>query len=227
MPWRSPPERLATVESTLMPTPRKPIRSLEDLSAISFSLDVDEAEAVRDLATDEEVAPERLLVGERTILIDRLDREVVRHAHRIVGEVELPVANEDASRGRRQHAGHDLDQRRLARAVVADQADDLVPANRQIDVARAPGPGQRISARLRGERYPGSSSRRLGRRPPGSRFLLPVAKRLQRRLKSSNMANDGAAIALPAPFPDCDEGLGSSNAPNDYSQRPTGSGRPA
>ena len=58
-------------------------------------------EAVGDLPPDEEVAPERLLLGERLVLVDRLDRQVVRHAHRVVGEVELAVADEDAPRGRR------------------------------------------------------------------------------------------------------------------------------
>ena len=106
-------------------------------SAIAFSrLDVDEAEAVGDLPADEEVAPERLLLGERLVLVDGLDRQVVRHAHRIVGEVDLPVADEDAPGGRLQHAGHHLDQRRLAGAVVADQPDDLVAADGEVDVAQ-------------------------------------------------------------------------------------------
>ena len=35
-----------------------------------------------------------------------------------------------------EHAGHDLDQRRLAGAVVADQADDLVAADGEVDVAQ-------------------------------------------------------------------------------------------
>ena len=135
MPWRSPPERLATVESTVMPTPRKPIVALQDLVGdLLLLLDVDEAEAVGDLAADEEVAPERLLLGERLVLVDGLDRQIVRHADRIVGEVDLLVADEDAARGRREHAGHDLDQRRFAGAVVADQADDLVPADGEADV---------------------------------------------------------------------------------------------
>ena len=63
-----------------------------------LALDVDEAEAVGDLAADEEVAPERLLLGERAVLVDRLDRELVRRPDRIVGEVQLAVADEDASR---------------------------------------------------------------------------------------------------------------------------------
>ena len=110
---------------------------LQDLVGdLLLALDVDEAEAVGDLAADEEVAPERLLLGERLVLVDGLDRQVVRHAHRIVGEVDLLVADEDAPRGRREHAGHHLDQGGLAGAVVADQADDLVPADGEIDVAQ-------------------------------------------------------------------------------------------
>ncbi len=36
MPWRSPPERLATVESTVIPAPRKPMASFRIWSAIAF-----------------------------------------------------------------------------------------------------------------------------------------------------------------------------------------------
>ena len=60
----------------------------------------------------------------------------MRHADGVVGEVDFAVANEDAAGGRLEHAGHDLDQRRLAGAVVADQADDLVAADGEIDVAQ-------------------------------------------------------------------------------------------
>ena len=136
MPCRSPPERLATVESTVMPTPRKPMACFRIWSAICLlAANVDEAEAVGNLPPDEEIPPQRLLLGERLVLVDRLDREVVRHAHRIVGEVELLVADEDAPRGGREHAGQHLDQRGLSGAVVADQPDDLVPADGKVDVA--------------------------------------------------------------------------------------------
>ena len=96
--------------------------------------DVDEAPAVGDLPPDEEVAPERLLLGERLVLVDGLDRQVVRHPDRVVGKVELAVAHEDPPRGRRQHPGQHLDQRRLAGTVVADQPDDLVLPHREVDV---------------------------------------------------------------------------------------------
>ena len=108
----------------------------EDLVGdLLLALDVDEAEAVGDLPADEEVAPQRLFVGERLVLVDRLDGKIVRPAHRIVGEVDRLIAYEDAAGGRRNHAGHDLDDRRLAGAVVADQADDFVLADAQVDVA--------------------------------------------------------------------------------------------
>jgi hypothetical protein len=103
-----------------------------------FALDVDETEAVGDLPADEEVAPERLLVGKRTVLVDGFNRQIMRHAHGIIGGVELPVADEDAAGGGRHDAGHHLDQRRLAGAVIADQADDLVAADRQRNVAQRP-----------------------------------------------------------------------------------------
>ena len=51
--------------------------------------------------------------------------------------LDFAVANEDLARGRRKHAGHDLDQRRLAGAVVTDEPDDLVAADGDIDVAKS------------------------------------------------------------------------------------------
>ena len=137
MPWRSPPERLPTVESTVMPAPRKPMTSIRIcLRDLLLALDVDEAEAVGDLPADEEVAPQRLLLGQRLVLVDGFDREIVRHADRVFARLDLLVAHEDAARGRRDHAGHHLDQRRFAGAVVADEADDLVAADGQVDVAQ-------------------------------------------------------------------------------------------
>ncbi len=124
-----------TVASTPSPAPRRPIDLVRISWAISFSLmDVDEAEAVHDLSADEEVAPQRLLFAQRLVLVDSLDRHLVSDAHRIVREVDRQVAHEDASRGRLEHAGQHLDEGRLAGAVVADEADDLVPADCQVDV---------------------------------------------------------------------------------------------
>ena len=79
----------------------------------------------------------RLLFRQRLVLIDGFDRQVVRHADRIFARMNFAVAHENPARGRRQHAGHDLDQRRLAGAVVADETDDLIASDGQIDVAKS------------------------------------------------------------------------------------------
>ena len=135
MPWRSPPDRSPTVESASMPAPRKPICSSSRRLATSFwRLTSMKPKPVGDLAADEQVAPERLLVGERLLLMHRLDPQVVRAAHRIALGVDQPVADVEAAAGRLEHAGDDLDQGRLAGAVVADQPDDLVGADLEVDV---------------------------------------------------------------------------------------------
>ena len=96
MPWRSPPERFATVESTVMPSPAKADHVDQDVLRDRFlALDVDEAEAVGDLPADEEIAPQRLLFRERLVLVDSFDREVMGHADGIFDWLDLAVANED------------------------------------------------------------------------------------------------------------------------------------
>ncbi len=137
MPWRSPPERLATVEIDADPGAPEADRFEQDLLRhLLLALDVDEAEAVDDLPADEEIAPERLFLGQRLVLIDRLDREVVRHADRVFAWLNLPIADHDLACARLEHAGHDLDEGGLAGAVVADEADDLVAADGEVDVAQ-------------------------------------------------------------------------------------------
>ena len=91
---------------------------------------------VGDLAAGEEVAPERLLLAQGFFLIDGLDAQVVGAADGIVGPGDLPVADIEPAGGRLLHAGDDLDQGRFAGAVVADQADDLVGADLEIDIAQ-------------------------------------------------------------------------------------------
>ncbi len=135
MPWRSPPDRLLIVEFDGDADAAEADHVDQDLlSDLLLLLDVDEAEAVGDLAADEEIAPQGLLFGERLVLVDRLDRQAVRAAHREAVEIDLLVADEQAPGSWREHAGHHLDQRRFAGAVVADQADDLVPPDTEVDV---------------------------------------------------------------------------------------------
>ena len=74
-----------------------------------------------------------LLDGERAVLEHRLDAGLAR-ARRVPAGDRL-AADEDLAAGRLDHAGEDLDQRRLAGAIVADQADDLAAVDVQVDAA--------------------------------------------------------------------------------------------
>ena len=137
MPWRSPPDRLATVEIDGDADAAETDDVEQDLARdLLLPLDVDESEAVGDLPADKEIAPERLLLRQRLVLIDGLDRQIVRHANRILVRLDFAVADEDFARCRRVDAGQDLDQGRLARAVVPDEADDLVASDGDVDVAQ-------------------------------------------------------------------------------------------
>ena len=64
-----------------------------------------------------------LLHGERAVLEDRLDAGLARA--RGVPAGDRLAADDDLAAGRLDDAGEDLDERRFAGAVVADQADDL------------------------------------------------------------------------------------------------------
>ena len=84
------------------------------------------------LAAEEQIARDRQLHDQRGILVDRLDaqRDRVRRA----AYSDLLAAHIDRAAGRRHGARKHLDQRRLARAVVAEQPDDFAAIYRQVDV---------------------------------------------------------------------------------------------
>ena len=89
---------------------------------------------VHALAPQEHVVIDGQLVDQREVLEDRVDAlgPGVVDAFRLVG---LAV-QEHAPAVLLLEAGDDLDQRRLARAVVAEQAEHLALAQRQVDVAQ-------------------------------------------------------------------------------------------
>src|SRR6267378_4899799 len=97
-------------------------------------LDVDEAEPPGDLPPHEEVSPKGLLLAQRLPLVNGLDAQVVSLPNRVLLEVHGAVAHPDVPRRWPEDAAHDLDEGRLAGAIVAEQADDLVPAHFEIDV---------------------------------------------------------------------------------------------
>ena len=85
------------------------------------------------LAAHEDVADDRLLHGERPVLKHRLDAGLARP--RGAPSRYRLAADEDFAAGRLHDAGEDLDQRRLAGAVVADEADHLAVIDAEIDAA--------------------------------------------------------------------------------------------
>src|SRR5690606_37171021 len=116
------------------------------------------------------------VVEEREVLVDDLDSGGDGGA-RVVGR-DRPAVDGDGAAGRRVHAGDDLDERRLAAAVLAGEAADLslrdgeIDALEGADVAEGDGEvlrhedvvahGNTISGRVRGE-----PSHRRGWESPG------------------------------------------------------------
>ena len=106
-------------------------------------LDVEETEARARLAPHEHVAPDRLLLAQRPLLIDGLDAETARPRNRPI--VDLPSLEIDLSPGIRPiKSHHDLHQRRLAGAIVAEQADDLAVIDGKIHPRKRPHFAERL-----------------------------------------------------------------------------------
>ena len=76
-----------------------------------------------DFTAEEDVCADVEIVGERKVLIDRLDASAAR-LHRAC-ELNRLAVEDDLTVFRRVDPGDAFDERRLARAVVAEQADHL------------------------------------------------------------------------------------------------------
>ena len=128
----------------------------------AHALDVEQAEARAQLAPHEHVAPDRLLLAERALLIDGLDAETARPRHRPVVDA-LAMEIDLAAGVGRVEAHHHLDERRLAGAVVAEQPDDLPPVDLEIDVRERPHFAERLGdvPELDHRRLAGVGGRRL------------------------------------------------------------------
>src|SRR4051812_671907 len=83
------------------------------------------------LAADEDVPGYGHLRDHRRVLVDRLDPQAHRRLGR--GEADLLAFDEDPAGIRLVDAGEDLDQGRLAGAIVADQAHDLSSLGVEVD----------------------------------------------------------------------------------------------
>src|SRR5271165_1977350 len=125
-------------------------------------LDVEQAEPGAQLAPHEHVAPDRLLLGKRPLLIDRLDAEAPRLRDGPTVHALAMEANLAAGIGRVE-SHDDLDERRLARAVVAEQADNLAPVDLEIDPRERPHLSKRFGdvPEFDDRRFAGAGCRRL------------------------------------------------------------------
>ena len=92
----------------------------------------DWTEPALELAPEEDICRRRQIVGKRKVLVDDLDP----HGACIDGSVEMHglALEADVSMARPKIAGDDLHERRLARAVVAHQADHLSREDLHVDV---------------------------------------------------------------------------------------------
>jgi hypothetical protein len=129
------------------------------------------ARASRFIALEEHVVVDRQLVDEREVLVDAVDPERPRVVDR--AQLDLLALDDEAALVGLLEARDRLDERGLARAVVAEQAEDLALAQVQVDVAqRRDGPealgdvldAQHVVRRLRLVRLDDSSVRH-GRSP--------------------------------------------------------------
>ena len=119
---------------------------------------VELAHPVDQLAAEVHVLDDVQVVAQREVLVDDLDAEVRRvlravDAHRLALEADLPAVD-------RVDARDALDQRRLARAVVADEGHHLARGRRGSRPRTTPGP-RRSSSRLPAVPGPVCRSRRM------------------------------------------------------------------
>ncbi len=114
------------------------LQLLEELGrAVDHRLLVEHVErppALLELAAEEHVVGRGQVVGDGEVLVDHLDPDVARVDRAV--EVHDIALHLDRAGALREVAGDDLDQRRLAGAVVAHEADHLACADFEVDAAQ-------------------------------------------------------------------------------------------
>ena len=105
---------------------------------------------LRRLAAEEDVGGHVLLLGQRQVLVDHLDAELAPLAG-IERQDVLAVEFDRAGIGAID-AGDGLHQRRLAGAIVADEADHLARLDRQVDAMQHVDGAKALADALQGEK---------------------------------------------------------------------------
>ena len=149
--WRWPPEKAATGASRRMTW--KSSCAIVSLRRLRHRLAVDDRQEAEQLlhrlAAEEDVGADRQIVGQRQVLVDRLDAVVAGLLRR--GERDALAVERDVALVIVEHAGDRLDQRRLAGAVVAGKRHDLAGMDVERDVARAWTPPKCLETSLDGK----------------------------------------------------------------------------
>ena len=96
--------------------------------------DGDRAEVAADLAAEKDVGGRRQVVAQRKVLIDDLDTVLARLDRPV--QDKLGAVHPHRAMGRAKISGDDLDQRRLAGAVIAHESDDLTLIEVQRNVVK-------------------------------------------------------------------------------------------
>ena len=112
----------------------RPTRASTARAAAFEPAETDEAAAVRPVAAEEDVLGDAERAGGRELLVDEADAEVLALAHR--AERDRAAGEGDLAGRWREGAGDDVDERRLARAVLADEADDLAGRDAEVDAVQ-------------------------------------------------------------------------------------------
>ena len=130
MAWRWPPDSFAAGTSTEGIVDPDVVQVLTRGLAHRPVLEEAEPAATGVLPVEEKIVVDAQLVHQRQVLEDRLDAVMASFLDR--AEPDLFALYVDATVVRLVEPGQDLDQSGLAGAVVADQAEDLAPAQVQV-----------------------------------------------------------------------------------------------
>ena len=104
----------------------------ESLGDAAHLSDIEEPETLADGAADEDVPPQRLLLGQGALLVDRLDTERPSLGN---GQIADDLATEaNLAAVRLVDASDDLDERGFARTIVSEQPDDLPGLEVEVDI---------------------------------------------------------------------------------------------
>src|SRR6185312_643735 len=150
------------------------------------------------LAAEKDVARRREIVAEREVLIDDLDAG--RPRFRGAMEVDGLALEQNLAGGRREVAGHDPDQRRLAGAVVAHETEDLAGLKVEADVGERLDSAEALGDMPEGEDGHGAGAFLLdGRRSAGATGQPTFAGRGPGKRKDTNVRKPVQADHLRLP----------------------------